>query len=249
MNKYKTMRDLLFRFMILWVFMIVPIHVWSIKKEPIRVLVLSGANNHDWRTTTPYLEQLLNKQSDICFLTTDRPDTLNARMLTSIDVIVSNWNTFPENNTVWNRESKEALEVFIRKGGGWLTIHAGSCSAYDWDFFWQLTSGRWGKETHHGAISDFEVTVTRTHPITESIQSFRFRDELWENVEWNPNVEVLATAQSTSGKEEPVLAVTQIDRGRGCILLLGHDVEIMRQPMFNTLFIRAVYWTAHRLSD
>ena len=31
--------------------------------EPLRVLILSGANNHDWKSTTPVLRQLLEDMS------------------------------------------------------------------------------------------------------------------------------------------------------------------------------------------
>lgn len=217
----------------------VPIHA-----KNIQVLLLSGANNHDWRSTTPCLEQLLSCHSDIRVTTTNRPDTLNADLLKGVDVIVSNWNTFPENTVVWNRESRKVLEKFIRGGGGFVTIHAGSCSNYDWDFFLQLTGGRWGKATHHGAISEFEVKVNPYHPITAGIAPFHFRDELWESVEWSPQAEVLCTAQSSTGVDEPVMVVTQIDRGRGFFLVLGHDAETMQQPMFGKLLLKGIRWTA-----
>lgn len=224
--------------LLLWA---VPMHA-----KNIQVLLLSGANNHDWRSTTPCLEQLFGRYSDIRVTTTNRPDTLNATLLKGVDVIVSNWNTFPENTVVWSRESRGALEKFIRGGGGFVTVHAGSCSNYDWDFFLQLTGGRWGKETHHGAIDEFEVKVSRDHPVTTGISPFRFRDELWECVEWSPWAEVLCTAQSSAGVDEPVVVVTQIDRGRGFFLVLGHDAETMQQPMFEKLLLRGIRWTAGR---
>lgn len=212
--------------------------------KSIQVLLLSGANNHDWQSTTPCIEQLFSHYTDIEVTLTDRPDTLNASLLKGIDVIVSNWNTFPESASVWGKDSRQALEQFIRNGGGFVTIHAGSCSNYDWDFFLKLTGGRWGAETHHGAIEEFEIIVVKEHPITKGITSFRFRDELWESVEWSPDVEVLCTARSSAGADEPVAVVTRIDAGRSFFLVLGHDAEIMQQPMFEELLIRGVRWAA-----
>lgn len=228
---------------ILYIFCLIILPVSACAK-PIHVLLLSGANNHDWQATTPYIELLLKRYTDIRFTTTSRPDTLNSEMLENTDVIVSNWNTFPETSSVWNKDTRQALKQFIRNGGGFVTIHAGSCSNYDWDFFLQLTGGRWGKETHHGNIKEFEVKVTKDHPITQGITTFPFQDELWECVEWSEDIEILCTAQSSSGVDEPVAVITQIDEGRSFFLVLGHDVETMRQPMFETLLIRGIRWCA-----
>lgn len=227
-------------FLLLWgmSLLAMPIHA-----KPIQVLLLSGANNHDWRSTTPFLEQLFSHYSEIRVTTTDQPGMLNADMLKGVDVIVSNWNTFPENTFMWNKESRQALEKFVRKGGGFVTIHAGSCSNYDWDFFLKLTGGRWGKDTHHGAIEELEVKVVKDHPITKGIPSFSFRDELWESVEWSRDVDILCTARSAAGVDEPVAVVTQIGRGKSFFLVLGHDAEIMQQPMFEKLLIRGIRWT------
>lgn len=236
--KYKRYFLLAFYTFLCLMLSVLPGHAKSIQ-----VLLLSGANNHDWRSTTPCLEQLFSRYSDIRVTTTNHPDTLNTDLLKGVDVIVSNWNTFPESTFVWSEESRQALEKFIRNGGGFVTVHAGSCSNYEWNFFLQLTGGRWGKDTHHGAIEDFDVKVAKDHPITKGITSFRFRDELWESVEWSESVEVLCTARSSAGVDEPVAVVTQIGRGRSFFLVLGHDTDIMQQPMFEKLLIRGVRWT------
>ena len=154
---------------VLYMFLCLTLLSMSVDAKPIQVLLLSGANNHDWRSTTPYLERLCEHYPDIRVTITNCPDTLNTEMLKGKDVIVSNWNTFPENTFMWSKESRQALEQFVRNGGGFVTVHAGSCSNYDWDFFLQLTGGRWGKDTHHGAIEDFEVKVAKEHPITKGI--------------------------------------------------------------------------------
>lgn len=229
---------------VLYMFLCLTLLSMSVDAKPIQVLLLSGANNHDWRSTTPYLERLCEHYPDIRVTITNCPDTLNTEMLKGKDVIVSNWNTFPENTFMWSKESRQALEQFVRNGGGFVTVHAGSCSNYDWDFFLQLTGGRWGKDTHHGAIEDFEVKVAKEHPITKGITSFQFRDELWESVEWSEGVEVLCTARTSSGVDEPIAVVKQLDRGRSFFLVLGHDAEIMQQPMFEKLLIRGIRWTA-----
>ena len=63
-----------------------------------RVPVLSGKNNHEWQKTTP----LIMKEYELSglFVTdvTENPDTVNYNCLKRYNVILSNWNTWPDND-------------------------------------------------------------------------------------------------------------------------------------------------------
>ena len=61
--------------------------------DPVRVLILSGQNNHDWRTTTPILRQTLEGAGMVVEVT-ERPDLIEPASLGQVDVILSNWNTY-----------------------------------------------------------------------------------------------------------------------------------------------------------
>ncbi len=65
--------------------------------EPLRVLILSGANNHDWRTTTPELKQLVEAcpRFQVVGVLED-PAKITAELLGGCDVIASNWSAYPE---------------------------------------------------------------------------------------------------------------------------------------------------------
>ena len=64
--------------------------------DPIRLLILSGSNNHDWHQTTPLLESIYKGSSRFEVEITNQPDTLVYRELKEFDAIVSNWNSWPE---------------------------------------------------------------------------------------------------------------------------------------------------------
>ena len=44
--------------------------------EPIRVLILSGQNNHDWHETTPLLKKLLTSSGDCVVDITEEPENM-----------------------------------------------------------------------------------------------------------------------------------------------------------------------------
>ena len=68
-------------------------------------------------------------------------------------------------------------------------------------------------------------------------------------MEWSKGVEVLCTARASSGVDEPIAVVKQLDRGRSFFLVLGHDAEIMQQPMFGKLLIRGIRWAAGEIVE
>ena len=76
-------------------------------------------------------------------------------------------------------------------------------------------------------------------------------DELYQNSVIPADSVVLATAFSdksldpkNSGKDEPVVWVATYGKGRVCENALGHDVQAMQDPGFQTLLIRGVQWVA-----
>jgi type 1 glutamine amidotransferase len=217
---------------------------------PIKILLLSGSNNHEWQATTPFIEGVYASDGRFTVDVTNRPDTLNARMLAAYQVVVSNWNAFPEQTIVWSQETRQALQDFISKGGGFVCIHAASATHYDWPAYLQLTGGRWGDKTHHGPIHTFQVQVTNpNHPITKGMKDFEIRDELWVDLECDPAAEVLCVAHAaeyadTPDKSEPVALVTQLGKGRGFYLVLGHDTKAMSDTAWQTLLLRGTKWTA-----
>ena len=222
------------------------------RDRPVNILILSGSNNHDWQNTTPLIRESLLRNLNCKIDITERPDTIHALMLKPFDVIVSNWNAWPELNGLWNPETKQAFEEFLMRGGGFVCVHAASSTHYDWPPYLEIAGGRWGEKTHHGRIDDCTVQiVNRKHPVTEGLQAFTIRDELWVDIECSPSAEVLCAVQAgeymrLQGKLEPVVLVTQYGKGRGFYLALGHDTAAMTNPNWQNLLIRGTRWAAKR---
>ena len=220
--------------------------------EPaIRVLLLSGQNNHDWHATTPKLQSILTASGRFTVDVTERPDQCDAAVFSRYDLILSDWNNWGNAKIKeWPAQTREDFLGFVRQGKGHMVVHAGGASFFDWADYQKLTGGSWGKNTGHGPIHAFEVKPANpAHPITQGLGPFRITDELWHRTDLQPGVTVLATAFSAkekagSGQDEPVLFASEFGQGRGLTLLLGHNVGAMESAGFQTLLLRGAEWAA-----
>jgi type 1 glutamine amidotransferase len=219
-----------------------------------KILILSGSNNHDWQATTPFIQQIYARNGQFAVDVTHRPDSIHPRMLAAYQAVVSNWNAFPEQSGLWNPAAKQALQDFIRKGGGFVCIHAASATHYDWSAYLQIAGGRWGDKTHHGAIHDFDVQIIHPeHPITKGMQPFTIKDELWVDLECDAAAEILCAARAKEyadqpDKLEPVALVTRYGKGQGFYLVLGHDIHAMSSDHWQTLLLRGTQWISKSLN-
>src|SRR5215813_15494874 len=99
--------------------------------KKIRVLLIDGQNNHDWRSTSPWLKQLLEESGrfrvDVSsnLKPGDRPGRIENTVpfppdLSHYDVLVSNYNGAP-----WPREFQKALEEALSERKiGLVIVHA-----------------------------------------------------------------------------------------------------------------------------
>jgi type 1 glutamine amidotransferase len=224
--------------------------------EPIDVLLLSGANNHDWRSTTPRLVEILEQTGRFSVDVLEDTGTITGDLLSGYDVIVSNFNTFTARYQAprdpgWSPETRSAYLSFVRRGKGHVVVHAGSSSFYAWPQYQSLviTSFRVG-QTDHGVRHTFPVRIdVGDHPITRGMPPFEAFDELWDGAPVADGGTVLASAFSSeasggSGGYEPVAMVRRYGDGRSFTTLLGHDVKAMQSAAFQALLTRGTEWAA-----
>jgi uncharacterized protein len=207
----------------------------------LRVLIFSGQNNHDWKTTSPALAKILEGVG-IPSEVTEHPDQCTSDSLAKFDVILSNWNSFgkPDSFTNCPAEARAALLQFVRGGKGFVAVHAGSSSFYDWPEYQQLGLAWWKNgQTSHGAPHAFTVTPSGDHPVARGLLPFQTTDELWMKPGVQPDAAVVAEAEG-----QPVALAAQFGKGRAFTLLLGHSAEFMQNAGFQTLLLRGVQWAA-----
>jgi type 1 glutamine amidotransferase len=222
------------------------------KEDLIKVLILSGKNNHEWQKTTPLLERIFNESGLFSAAVTERPDTLTCNELVKYDVLLSNWNSWPDNDFRMTGEWESDFLKYVNGGGGVVFIHAGASSFYGWNEYHQMGIGRWGKDTHHGKLTRGKVYgFNQDNPITKGFRDFFITDEIWEDTEIYPGAQTLAAVTATDEDDrhtitEPALFVNQIGKGRTFYTILGHNERTLLNSGLQTLILRAAQWCAGR---
>jgi uncharacterized protein len=217
-----------------------------------RVLILSGANNHDWKQTTPAIRAALEETGRFRVDVEDKVGTMKPGAFAPYAAILSNYNTFGKDapRETWSPETRQAFLDHIAKGHGLVIMHAGSSVFYDWPEFQNLACGTWKDGTHHGEIHISRVEFTaEPHPITQGLAPFWIRDEFWQKILVAPGAKALASvtpdpAFKGSGIPENILFFTETGGGRGFGLFLGHDTTTMKNTAWKTLLQRGTEWAA-----
>ncbi len=222
--------------------------------KPLRVLILSGMNNHDWKSTTPVIEKLFKSIPRFGVVdVSETPEKLAAEDFKKYDVIVSNWTPYPNTARLWPEATEQAFLDYVRNGGGFVVIHAAACTFQVWPEFQEIITLTWKEGyTAHGHYAPFKVDIEdKAHPITQGLSPFWIKDELYHRMvqAFPSQLHVVCKAFSApekagTGKDEPILVTTQFGKGHGANLVLGHDAKAMGNVGFQTLLVRAAEWTA-----
>ena len=85
---------------------------------PVRALIFSGQNNHDWRTTTPYLRKLLTDSGRFDVRVEEEPAGVTAATLANFDVLILDYQ-----GPRWGDATERAVLDFVRSGKGLVIVH------------------------------------------------------------------------------------------------------------------------------
>jgi type 1 glutamine amidotransferase len=213
----------------------------------LRVLILTGKNNHDWRATTPVLRKMLEDTGRFIVHVTYRPERCTAEKLAHYDVLLSNYNRKER----WGEPAESALLDYVRSGGGLVIIHAANNAFPDWPEYDRLIGGAWRKGSGHGNRWSFPVELAdRKHPVTKGMPDFQNEvDELYHRLRMQPDIRLLAHAfsdkeQRGTGNYEPQVWIVRYGKGRVFHNSLGHDVKTMSGVGFIAITQRGTEWAA-----
>jgi type 1 glutamine amidotransferase len=224
----------------------------------IKLLILSGANNHNWKATTPALKKMYEDSGRFTVDVTDDVPHLTAADFAKYDCLVCNHTTYPNvQGHRWPAQTEKAFLDYIQAGHGFVLFHAASTAWMDWPQFGDLIGLTWQKDaagkniSGHGAKHAFKVHITdANHPITAGLKDFtHVTDELYHRQLLHKGAKLLATALSAkakngSGADEPMIVVTEYGKGRCFNNAMGHDAKAMEGPGFQVLMLRGAEWAA-----
>lgn len=217
----------------------------------IRVLMMTGQNNHNWKETTPALKEVIEASGRFELTISETPWDFGPDAFDGYDVVFSNWSMWPKlNQDPWSPETKTAFLDYLASGGGMVVMHAGSSIHYQWPAFQALVGKTWTRGvTWHGPKHEFLVSPTGDHPLTRGVEPFTIYDELWRDMEPTGPFDTHAVADTSKdkkkrGPEAPMLMTTSLGKGHGVNLVLGHDAKSIANPGFQKLLLNSLEWAA-----
>jgi type 1 glutamine amidotransferase len=120
----------------------------------IKVVIIDGQNNHNWRATTPVMKKALEESGrfSVAVSTTPQKDGKQPEAagqvpfpprLADFDVVLSNYNGAP-----WPAEFQKSLEDTLKAGKiGLVIVHAANNSFGNWDEYNRMIGMGWRNNT------------------------------------------------------------------------------------------------------
>jgi len=151
---------------------------------------------------------------------------------------------------VLNPAQEAAFERFIRRGGGFLGVHAATDTEYDWPFYGGLVGAYFAG---HPDIQNATIQIEDpAHPAVASAPRPWTRRDEWYNFRLSPRgrVNVLATLDErsysggTMSPDHPIIWSHTYEGGRSFYTALGHTQESFSEAAFVEHLGRAILWAA-----
>lgn len=156
--------------------------------DPVRVLIVDGFSNHDWKHTTGLLRDVLVSSGVFTVEVSTFGGADWNPAFDRYDVVIQNCNDI-KGGEAWPRPVQEALENYVRNGGGLYVFHSANNAFPEWPEYNRMIGLGWrnkdfgraitldddgavheipaggGGNTGHGKRADTRVTRIGEHPI------------------------------------------------------------------------------------
>jgi type 1 glutamine amidotransferase len=156
---------------------------------------------------------------------------------------------------VLDRPQERALERFVRRGGGWLGIHAAADAERGWGFYQDgLLAARFAGHppTQRATI----VVEDRSHPAGRGLPRRWTRDDEWYSFRSSPRGRATVVASLDEhtydpgdlrmGSDHPIAWWRRAGRGRAFYTALGHTTASYAEPAFRRHVLGALAWVTRR---
>ena len=226
------------------------------KKDLISVLIVDGFSNHDWKQTSIVTKWILEKTGKFKVAVSTIPSERSDRSVWKPDfkkyaVVIQNTNNINDTSLRWPAQAEQALEKYVKAGGGLYILHSGNNAFPHWSEYDKMIGLGWrprssgyaleidaskkivrippneGNGTGHGNRFNAVIQVLNQHPINKGYP------EQWQTANTEvynyprgtaENITVLSYAfDSTSTKRNwPVEWVVTYGKGRVYNSSMGH---------------------------
>jgi type 1 glutamine amidotransferase len=146
----------------------------------------------------------------------------------------------------WTSERAREIDQFLARGGGLVYIHYAVDGGQDAPGFAQRIGLAWQggrSKFRHGPL-DIDFTPGKEHPIARNFDKVHFHDEsYWNLVGDRQRIQLLGTGVE-DGAPQPLFWTATSGKGRVFVSILGHFSWTFDDPLFRTLLLRGIAWSA-----
>ena len=224
-------------------------------KEP-RVLLFSHSTGYRHASIEPGVAAIrgLGAREKIAIVPSADPNVFSPQGLRGFDAIIFlSTSTDPKKpESEWFRGARrDALQAFVRRGGGIVGIHAASDSHYHWPWYEKMMGGHFARHPEGTPAGTLRV-VDRNHRATKGVDPVMRRvDEWYYFDDYNPEMKVLVTLDPASIGEKdanpnPVSWAHEYEGGRVFYTAMGHTTETYRDRNFLTHLVGGLRWVMRK---
>lgn len=167
------------------------------ENKPIRVLIVDGFSNHDWKQTTAVTKWILESSEyfevDVSTVPADSAERKEwSPEFEQYAAVVQNTNNIHDQRLKWPEQAEKGLERYMKNGGGLYILHSANNAFPHWEEYNKMIGLGWrpqsvgyaleigvdqeiiripsgeGKNTSHGSRFDAVIQVLNSHPINRN---------------------------------------------------------------------------------
>ncbi|NET35996.1 MAG: hypothetical protein F6K19_28875 [Cyanothece sp. SIO1E1] len=229
----------------------------------LRVLNFQGDNGfqHDSKDEALQMIKLLGIMNDWDVLTTADVSVFTDNQLKNFDVLVFN-NNCGTDGPIFNSEAAQALQAYIRSGGGFVGIHCAGAIWKEEEGFQEWYAGLIGTTLiAHPEVQPATLDVeNRSHVATAHLPArWDMKDE-WHIFSANPRhkVNVLISLDESTytadsglkmGGDHPFTWYHYYDGGRAFFTSLGHAEDTYKDANFQKMIEAGIKWAGKRSAE
>lgn len=138
--------------------------------KPIKVLIVDGFSNHDWRQTTAVTKWILERAGHFTVSVSTIPSDSIQRLawlplFKGYDVVIQNTNNINNKSVKWPLPAQKALEKYVAEGGGLYVLHSANNAFADWEEYNKMIGLGWRNASYGYSLEyDAQGKVTRHQP-------------------------------------------------------------------------------------
>lgn len=221
-----------------------------------RVLLFSHSTGYRHASIEPGVAAIkaLGGREKLTLVHSEDPNVFTAEGLRDFDAIIFlSTSTDPKKpESEWFQGARrDALQGFVRGGGGVVGIHAASDSHYHWPWYQRLIGGHFTRHpqgTPEGTVHVVDPGHRANKGLPKSISRV---DEWYYFDDYNPQMKLLVTLDPASIKEKdvnpnPISWAHEFEGGRVFYTAMGHTAESYSEPNFLDHLAGGLAWVLKR---